>query len=375
MQESEVLSTLISDIYDAALDPSLWVPVLGRLTEFADGYSATLCIKSANKGHLFYGEGKIEPRYMDLYFEKYAKLDPTTDRFFVDVGTPVAAMDFLAYDELLKTRFYEEWIRPQKLVDFATMVVDRSDRAATFLCLLRHERDGFVDDEVRRKLRLVMPHLRRSVLIGRTIDHMTVSVAGLADALDGLSAGMFLVDDMRAIVHANASGRAMISAGKVLRAANGRLVASDPKLDRELRAVLTAASVGDGTLGIAGIAQPLAAQDGERYVAHVMPLTSGARRRAGRHHAATAALFVHKAALQMNAVPEAIARTYQLTPSEGRVLLAIVQVGGVPETADALGVSESTVKTHLQRVFSKTGVSRQADLVKLVAEFSNPLVN
>ena len=54
-------------------------------------------------------------------------------------------------------------------------------------------------------------------------------------------------------------------------------------------------------------------------------------------------------------------------------MLAIVEVGGVPETAAALGVAETTVKTHLHRVFSKTGASRQADLVKLAAGFSSPL--
>jgi DNA-binding CsgD family transcriptional regulator len=53
----------------------------------------------------------------------------------------------------------------------------------------------------------------------------------------------------------------------------------------------------------------------------------------------------------------------------------VVQVGGVPETAEALGIGEATVKTHLHRLFSKTGATRQADLVKLVAAFSNPLVN
>jgi DNA-binding CsgD family transcriptional regulator len=38
-----------------------------------------------------------------------------------------------------------------------------------------------------------------------------------------------------------------------------------------------------------------------------------------------------------------------------------------------LGIAESTVKTHLHRVFDKTGARRQADLVKLTAGFSNPL--
>jgi DNA-binding CsgD family transcriptional regulator len=68
-----------------------------------------------------------------------------------------------------------------------------------------------------------------------------------------------------------------------------------------------------------------------------------------------------------------IARTFGLTPAEVRVLLAIVGVGGVPESSEKLGVAETTVKTHLYRVFSKTGASRQADLVKLAAGFSFPL--
>jgi DNA-binding CsgD family transcriptional regulator len=55
------------------------------------------------------------------------------------------------------------------------------------------------------------------------------------------------------------------------------------------------------------------------------------------------------------------------------VLLAIVEVGGVPEVAETLGVAASTVKTHLGNLYGKTGTSRQADLVRLVAGFSNPL--
>jgi DNA-binding transcriptional LysR family regulator len=92
-------------------------------------------------------------------------------------------------------------------------------------------------------------------------------------------------------------------------------------------------------------------------------------------YAAVAALFVHKAALDTPSPPEAIAKAYKLTPMELRVLLAIVEVGGVPEVATALGIAESTVRTHLNQAYNKTGANRQADLVKLVAGFSNPLLN
>jgi DNA-binding CsgD family transcriptional regulator len=44
----------------------------------------------------------------------------------------------------------------------------------------------------------------------------------------------------------------------------------------------------------------------------------------------------------------------------------------VPETAEKLGVGDATVKTHLKRLFAKTGARRQADLVKLAAGFSDP---
>jgi DNA-binding CsgD family transcriptional regulator len=70
---------------------------------------------------------------------------------------------------------------------------------------------------------------------------------------------------------------------------------------------------------------------------------------------------------------QTISDLYDLTPAERRVLIAIVEVGGVPDVAPALGISEATVKTHLRRLFEKTSTRRQADLVKLLAAFMSPL--
>ena len=44
-----------------------------------------------------------------------------------------------------------------------------------------------------------------------------------------------------------------------------------------------------------------------------------------------------------------------------------------PEVANLLGVAETTIKTHLRRIFIKTGAERQADLIKLAAGFAMPL--
>jgi DNA-binding CsgD family transcriptional regulator len=68
------------------------------------------------------------------------------------------------------------------------------------------------------------------------------------------------------------------------------------------------------------------------------------------------------------------AQRYKLTPTEARVSVAIAEVGGIPEVADALGLAPNTVRTHLQRVFLKTDIHRQAELVKLVASLASPLL-
>jgi DNA-binding CsgD family transcriptional regulator len=209
--------------------------------------------------------------------------------------------------------------------------------------------------------------------IGKAVNLKQGEAACFSDILDRLSAGIIFVNAGGCIVHANAAGNAVLDAADILRAVSGRLVAGDAQINETLREILMVGDGCDPFPGFRHTALPMRARDGERYVAHVLPLTSGARRRAGVPYDAVAALLVRKAALEAFSPSEVIGTMYKLTPTELRVLLAIVDIGGVPEVAAALGVAASTIKTHLSRLFQKTGVGRQADLVKLVAGFSTLL--
>ena len=108
-------------------------------------------------------------------------------------------------------------------------------------------------------------------------------------------------------------------------------------------------------------------------MANVLPLTSGARRAAGTRYSAVAAVFIAEAGRQGTLPYDMIAQRYQLTAAELRVLFGIVEIGGVPEVAAAFGVADATIKTHVSRLYEKTGTGRQADLVRLVAGFSMPV--
>ncbi|MGZ3359042.1 MAG: helix-turn-helix transcriptional regulator [Xanthobacteraceae bacterium] len=376
MNDREQLSALIGDIYDAVLDPEQRIDVIEKIASFSGGHSGGLLSKHSlgYSEHLYCYIG-ADPESLQAYSESYPKLDPTAATHSFGVAQVVSATDVVPYDEFRRGRFYREWARPHGWVDVASAVVEKSATSCTFLSVVRHKASGVVDDEMRRRMALVVPHVRRAYLIGKTINLGQAEAACFSDILDGLSAGMILVDGIGRVVHANAAGNAILGAADFLRTVHGRLVAGDARTNAAFREILAAADAGDAAVGLRGIALPLTAHDGERYVAHVLPLTSGVRRQAGLAFNAVAALFIRKAALAASTTPDVIGRMYKLTPAELRVLLAIVDVGGVPEVAAALGVASTTIKTHLNRLFEKTGVCRQADLVKLVAGFSTPLAS
>jgi DNA-binding CsgD family transcriptional regulator len=217
---------------------------------------------------------------------------------------------------------------------------------------------------------LLVPHVRRAVQMGKQIDLEQVRVATFTNVLNGLSAGLFLVAADGKLMHANAAGEAMLATEDCLRSTCGRLVICNPDVHSLLQKALpgsTGAAPGNNPV------LPVIARNGDRYLIHVLPLSSDGQARPSIGRAA-AAVFVRKAALE-GLVPQAIARAFDLTPAELRVLLAIFEFGGIPQAATMLGVADSTVKTHVGRLFEKTGTSRQADLVKLAAGYNTPLLN
>lgn len=377
MDKSARFPALVGSIYDAALDPSLWPDVLGQVRDFVGGAAAGIVAKdlSANRGLVHYDDGGFDPDYTEAYFRDYVTLDPcTTGHFFSSVDTPVSTADLIPRSAFVETRFHREWMKPQGFVDYIAAAIDKASTTATVFNVMRRRHDGLIDEDARHAMRLVAPHVQRALRIGNLAGRQAATAASLTDTFDGLSAGVFLVTGSGQIVLANAAGQAMLAEGDPLTASGGRLATRNPATSRLLTEAFGAAGDGDIAISARGIGVPLSTRDGRDYVAHVLSLTSGVRREAAHAYAAAAAVFVREATLDVTTPPEAIARRYRLTPAELRVFLGIVEVGGVPEVADSLGVSETTIKTHLGNLFEKTGAGRQADLVKLFAGFANPLV-
>lgn len=376
MAETELTLQLVGEIYDAALAPTLWTNVLTRVTDFVGGSNAILYSKTVivRGGEARY-RSNPDSSASDEYFAKYAKLDPVTvGQYFFEVGDLYSITDVMPYDQFAETIVYKEWAKPRGWVDHLATTLDKSATSFAVLGVMRTEAQGLVDDEMRQRMRLLVPHMRRAMLIGNVIDLQKDKIAILSHTFDTLEASVFLVDEHLHIMFANAAGQDLLSDSLVFNGNQNVLTPTDAQARRTLRDVVGVAGHGDGAVGASGIAVPLSNLPDDNWLAHVLPLTSGARRQAGHAYAAVAAIFVRKVSPYAPLPLEIMSQHYALTPSEVRVLNALVNIGGIPKVAQAVGLSEATVKTHIQHVFEKTGVRRQADLIRLVAAHAHPFL-
>lgn len=119
-------------------------------------------------------------------------------------------------------------------------------------------------------------------------------------------------------------------------------------------------------LGEQGLALPARASTGRRAILHVLPLSHG-RVRGRVEPGAVAMVFMTSDLAPANLPRETLAALYDLTPAETRVCELLSEGATSKEIAVRIGVAQSTVRTHLLRIFEKTGTHRQADVIRLMA--------
>lgn len=370
--DNETLSSIIGDIYDCVLNPDGWPDVLIRVTQTLDAAYTTIALAGTSDNHgRFAAQSPWDPERMralqDYSFDDIPGLKAAV---VGDIDTPLSTLSIMSESELQQTPFFQNWAGPQGLrAGCITKFVHTPDRIGLLGVTTWADRD-IVTAEDQRFLALLSPHLRGAALIGDLLDNTRVTTHLFRDTLQSLAVPVVLTDSEGAILYANTSAERMFAAGGPILRQGKTIQAQNPSIGGALlQAIASAAS--DVSLGSKGIGLPVSATGKPPAVAYVLPLTQGTARAA--FQPACAAVFV-STTTSASPLPEAVLTTlFELTPAEARVLVTIGGGMSPAKSAVSLGVSENTLKTHLNRIYAKTGRSRQADLVKLVSEIGTPL--
>jgi DNA-binding CsgD family transcriptional regulator len=367
-------STLVGQIYEASLDVSVWPQTLDAVCRFVGAPMGAMGSYSVSQRrhdiHIFSG---YEAYWVDLFRAKYGAINPLLGS---TNGQGVGEIRCLSAAGLIGAfegqPMYEEWVKPQRILDLAEVVLDATvSRAATMTFVTRVE-DGVLTGENIRRIELLFPHVRRSVLISQVLNNHRRSEGELRGVVDALAAGVFVLGARGQILRSNAAGVALLGAGEVVAARGGVLKFAGAEADRALRDALRGAEAGSLALGGKGTSIPLRAPSGESYVGHILPVSEAAAEGALDAPDGRIAVFVNATHPELAPALETLARTYGLTAAESRVARALAEVGSTPVIARTLGVKVATVRTHLRSLFEKTGARRQVEIVSLLQGFASP---
>ena len=97
------------------------------------------------------------------------------------------------------------------LAHSANAIIEKSGATSTLLRVVTRKSTGLVDNDMRHRMAQVVPHVRRAALVGKSIELKNAEAAMLAETLDRLSAGLFLVDAKGRVVHANVAAREILA--------------------------------------------------------------------------------------------------------------------------------------------------------------------
>ena len=368
MSDLERITGLINDIYDAALDASLWPRVLRRTMALLDGASAAIFSDTELPTDHFYSAVDVDPAFAESYVSHYVRLNPLVPlEEALPAGAVFSASSVMSYEALRATPFFNEWARPQGLADFIGAVIEKSPQRMVKLMVNRHASHGPADERARSTMRLLAPHFKRALAIARALERSDSKSAALGEVLERLSTAVVFVDRDGRLVHANAAAAQRLAADEVLGWRGGKPQPKEGRAAAHLAMILASAHRGRPAPDCCALSAAHRTCRGEQVTVHILPLSAGTRRPAAAPRAAAAAIIVSEQAGDLAQRLRSAATLYALTPAESRVVSVLLAGCTIGAAARTLGIKEATVKTHLQHVFDKTGARRQVDLAQRIA--------
>jgi DNA-binding CsgD family transcriptional regulator/PAS domain-containing protein len=362
----------IEAIYDAAPNPSNWPIALQAIADVFFDVGAVLIWQRDDGGFGTIATPSIAEAQRDYHENGWFKRDLPAIRaversvwLFKDaVGDHFGISD----EEIASHPFYTEFLARHGLRWRGAVGVGPDPHMQVAVSVQRvATKPPFTDDELEILDRLGR-HVEKSLRLSIRLFDAELTKVGLGEALARVGIGVFALDSLGRVVFSNPAGNRMLGDGLAI--VKERLLVGAAPERAALETAITQ-MVRAEPQDIAADPKPILIrrQKAARPLAvYVLPIT------ASSHSAAQ--FLTHARAIVLAIDPEAsspadpalVRDVLGLTLGEARVA-ALIGAGLSPrESAEKLGITEETARTALKRVFSKTGVSRQSELVALLTK-------
>lgn len=347
---------LIPRLYLAAQGAEDWTDVIADAARRYGGSSGLLydCNPAVGQTQIV-GIHNLDPDAVMAYERHYNQVDLWHQRAQSRPIGRVYGTDSMVSDaELLRSEFYCDHLRRQDLFYGSGATVRRSSHQIVLFGIQRSRRMGPFAERDLHALQTLVPHVRKAMAMQRRLRRVQRPQDHLSALLEQSSSCALLVDAGLRLHYANTAAESLIENADGLEMRAGSLSAAGDADTRQLRrAVRRATGLADGVA--AGDTVALRRPGQQPLHLLVVPVS-------GRDQPGLACIFIN---MPRDDGISGLARRYNLTPAETRVLAGLVRGLALADIAEIHGVSQNTLRIQLRRVFAKTDTHRQAQLIQL----------
>ena len=358
----------IEAIYSASTDATLWPAALRSMSSLFDACAITLLQNTTTGVGAVFASTGIGIEALGLYDEYYVATDPAVKAAVqLPVGAWASTDDLFSSSEYDRTEMVADLLLPNGLYRVAGSVLVRNTAEYASLGLHRPKNHPEFDHHDERVYMTVQPHLQRALAVTRQLGQAGIYRQALADSFDGLRTGVVVLDGGGRILVANRASREIAESRDGLSFDRDGPKGARSEDTSRLRKQIAEALGANGTKATrsVGSAIILGRPSGKRPLEVIVaPIGNG--RSAPGGESGRVALYITDPESQVGAPAVWLQQLYRLTAAESAVTLHLANGSSLTETAEFLGVTRNTVRTHLQRILQKTDTRRQGELIKLV---------
>jgi len=363
----DTFDSLVSSIYDAAVNAKRWPLFVQRLAHALNAPSCLLRVQdlASNQVGTYITHG-LDPEFQKKYTDYYVHIDPLMtlpDQYLP--GTVIQTATCMP-ESFRQSEFYNEYALPQGMEHILGSFPVRDDARVAVLGVQRPASAGQYQAHEVALLDRLMPHLQRAIKISRHLMQVTAKAEAACDVLNRMSVGVILVDTFGSPVFVNGTAEAMMRAGAGLSIVRNNLQAPTWADTLELQRLIAAAASGD-SLKISGSMLISGGAEMQPWNILVAPVNRENTDELGFEQSpVAAALFISTSDQQVELSLTVLQQLYGFTPAEARLAAALANGQSLDTIAVQFMLSKNTLRSQLKSCFNKTGTVRQAELVKII---------
>jgi len=374
----EKLSGLIGQIYDCALDPERWPQAMQAICEELNLRTGVISVIDMMRGEpLLASTTGFSPQWLQRLPEFSDGLvglwggERAVRNLPLEEPAVLSRVNPSGVSEDSEDGFHLGFNRPQGFVDAIAVGLTRDDTMLGTIGFNRHEDFGLIGPRETEVMRLLLPHLQRSVAISRVLEIRRIETDAIRLVLNSLSVPVFVVGSGFQLRFANDAGEALAVQKKIVSIQGGCARFDNAQAQRRLASLMQSFTQVPANRSEEPFGTAFRDHEHKPWVVHLLPLSS---RVAGNIRSGDDQMFAlllsGPSPADSAASLEALALLYDLTVAETRVFRLLC--AGVPSgrIAEELSAAPSTIKTHTLRIYEKTGLHRQSDLVALAGSLA-----